>query len=302
MNQIEDMQTFVRIVEAGSITKAASQLNTVKSAVSRRLSELEKRLQVTLLTRTTRTQILTEHGTSYYQQCLRIIHDVSEIEAQLRQENSALSGSLRICAPLVFGVQHLSQALLDFNNLHPNITLDVDFNDQKVDIIEGGFDVAIRISKLQDSNLIARSLGQSQMLLCASAQYLAKNGTPKSPEQLSFGYKKLHYNGAPDNWIFIDDQQKKISVNLPTALTSNNGDFLVRAAINHSGLIYTPDFICHQAIKDGTLIPILQSFMQDRVFPIYALYPQNRHLSHKVRRLVDFLIDYFSQNPKWLLA
>ncbi|NQZ31641.1 MAG: LysR family transcriptional regulator [Oceanospirillaceae bacterium] len=301
MNQIEDMQTFVRIVEAGSITRAAEQLNTVKSAVSRRLSQLEKRLGVSLLTRTTRHHTLTEHGQSYYQQSLRIIEEVAVIEASLLQENCALSGRIRISAPLVFGIEHLSQAFLAFNELHPDIIFDVDFDDKKIDLVEGGYDLAIRIAKLEDSNLIARKITSTRMVLCASQKYLKEYGTPVVPQDLTTKHKKLLYNKAHETWHFIDDKAKSVSIKLPTALTSNNGNFLLESAIKGGGLLNVPDFICYKAIKQGKLQLVLNNYLVHTTIPIYALYPQNRHLSHRIRRLVDFLVEYYGDKPYWLI-
>ena len=301
MNQIEDMQTFVRIVEAGSITKAADQLNTVKSAISRRLSDLERRLAVTLLTRTTRTQTLTDNGKSYYQQCLRIIDDIAEVESALRHDNCALSGMIKIAAPLSFGLDHLGAALRKFNELHPGICFDVDFNDRKIDLIEDGFDLAIRISNLQDSSLIARKLTTNRFLLAASPGYLKAHGTPREPKDLSNGHVKLYYRGAPENWQFRDKQGQLFSIKLPTAIAANNGNFLLQSAIDGVGLIYTPDFICYKAMRLGQLTPLLSEYLTDIEVPVYAIYPQNRHLSHRVRSLVDFLAQYFGEQPYWRL-
>jgi DNA-binding transcriptional LysR family regulator len=302
VNQIEDMQTFVRIVESGSITKAAEQLNTVKSAVSRRLAELEKRLGITLLIRTTRNQVLTEHGKSYYQQSLRIIDDITEIESSMRDNNCALSGRIKIAAPLSFGIDHLGGALRKFNELHPDIYFDIDFNDRRTDLIEEGFDLAIRIAHLEDSNLIARKLAQSNIILSASPSYLAKHGEPKTPADLQQGHVKLHYDNSPDVWSFKEANSKKITVKVPKAITANNGTYLCEAAIDGVGLIYTPDFICYKAIKLGQLKPLLADFTADIKIPIYAVYPQNRHLSQRVRSLVDFLAQYFGEQPYWRVA
>ena len=156
MNQFEEMQNFIRVVESGSITKAAEQTGMVKSAVSRRLAELEKRLGVSLLTRTTRRQSLTDLGRSYYQRCLQIVDEIAELESSVKDEQCALSGKIKVAAPLSFGLSHLAPALYKFNEIHPDIHFDVDFNDRKVDIVEEGFDLAFRISQLKDSNFIAR--------------------------------------------------------------------------------------------------------------------------------------------------
>jgi DNA-binding transcriptional LysR family regulator len=299
MNQFEDMQTFVRVVEAGSITKAAEQLDTVKSAVSRRLSELEKRLGVTLLTRTTRNQTLTDSGKSYYQQCLRIIDDVAEVESGVRNEHCALAGRIKIAAPLSFGLTHLSQALRTFNEMNPDIYFDVDFNDRKVDLIEEGFDLAVRIGKLEDSSLIAKRLMIGKGVLSASPAYLSQFGLPETPDDLKQGHVKLHYSTANEVWNFKSKEGVISNIKLPSIITANNGDFLCQAAIDGKGLLFTPDFICYKAIKMGQLIPILSDYIMDNEIIGYALYPQTRHLSQRVRSLVDYLTQYFGDEPYW---
>lgn len=301
MNQFEEMHTFVRIVEAGSITKAAEQLNTVKSAVSRRLTELEKRLGVTLLTRTTRSQTLTESGQSYYQQCLRIIDDLAEIESSIRNENCALAGRIKIAAPLSFGLAHLSHALLKFNEIHPQIHFDVDFNDRRVDLIEEGFDLAVRISRLEDSNLIAKRIMKSYGVLCASPYYLQKHGTPEKPEDLKQGHVRLNYSGGREKLKFMRADGSELGISLPAVVSANNGDFLVQAAVEGRGVLYTPDFICYKAVQSGQLQPILCDEITDNEIIAYALYPQNRHLSQRVRTLVDYLANYFGDDPYWAI-
>jgi len=302
MNQFEDMQTFVRIVEAGSITKAAEQMDTVKSAVSRRLTELEKRLGVTLLTRTTRSQTLTESGKSYYEQCLRIIDDLAEIESSIKDEHCALAGRIKIAAPFSFGLKHLAPALRLFNDEHPDIQFDVDFNDRKVDLIEEGFDLAIRISKLTDSNLIARKITQIMPVLCASPAYLKKFGEPKVPEELNNGHVRLRYNLTSEGWTFTDSKGKSFHAKIPTVVSANNGDYLCEEGIAGRGLLLTPDFICYEAVRSGQLKPILCDYITKDPITAYAIYPQTRHLSQRVRRLVDFLVDYYGDTPYWQLT
>jgi DNA-binding transcriptional LysR family regulator len=299
MNQFEDMQTFIRIVEAGSITKAAEQMSTVKSAISRRLSELEKRLGVNLLTRTTRTQTLTDSGQSYYEQCLRLIEDVAEIESRVKNEHCALSGRIKIAAPLSFGLTHLAPALRQFNLIHPEINFDLDFNDRKVDLIEEGFDLAIRISNLTDSSLIARRITSGRGILAASPDYLKKYGYPTKPQDLSEGHVKLRYNLAPDNWQFKDANEKAMVIKVPSVVTANNGDYLCQEAVAGKGLLFTPDFICYKAIKMGQLIQLLTDYTISDSINAYAIYPQTRHLSKRVRSLVDYLAHYFGDEPYW---
>ena len=298
MNQYEEMQTFIRIVDAGSITKAAEQMNTVKSAVSRRLTDLEKRLGVSLITRTTRTQTLTNSGKSYYEQCLRLIDDLAEVESKIRNEHCSLRGKIRIAAPLSFGLKHLGPALRKFKKINPEIQFDIDFNDRKIDIVEDGFDLAIRISRLEDSTLIARKITSFSSVLCASPGYLKKYGRPKTPKDLENGHVKLHYKGQSDLWSFIENQ-KSINVKIPKAIETNNGDFLCDAAIDDLGLLYTPDFICYKAIRLGQLEVILENYTPQNQLKAYAVYPQTRHLSQRVRSLVDYLVQYFGDKPYW---
>ncbi len=299
MSQFEEMQTFIRVVESGSITKAAEQLDTVKSAVSRRLAELEKRLGVTLLTRTTRSQTLTESGQNYYQECVRILEDLSEVEAGIKDEHIALAGTIRISAPFSFGLKHLPPALREFNQRHPNIRFDLDFNDRKVDLIEERFDLAIRISRLADSSLIARKITQIAPVLCASPAYLEKHGTPKTIDDLVTGHTRLRYNLAPDTWQLLTKDNKEVTFKIPVSLSANNGDYLCEEAIAGRGLLFNPDFICYEAIKSGKLIPLLTDQVKGKSIDAYAVYPQTRHLSQRVRKLIDFLVDYYGDEPYW---
>jgi DNA-binding transcriptional LysR family regulator len=299
MNQFEDMLAFVRIVEAGSITRAAEQMDTVKSAVSRRLTELEKRLGVELLTRTTRAQSLTDSGRSYYQQCLRLIDDVSEMESSVSSEHSALKGRIKITAPLSFGLAHLGTAFLKFNELHPDILLDVDFNDRKIDLVEEDYDLAIRISVLEDSSLVARRLTSTRLILCASPAYIEKYGMPEKPQDLTNGHHCILYKDQLASWTFLDENGEKLTIRIPSALNANNAEFLSQAAMKGVGLMYTPDFICYQRIKEGDLLPLLNDFLTDNIIDAYALYPQTKYLSKRVRSLMDYLVNYFSGEPYW---
>jgi len=297
MNKLEDMQTFIRIVESGSITKAAEQLNTVKSAISKRLSNLEHTLGITLMNRTTRSLTLTDNGKIYYQRCIQILDDVTELESTLQNQLCALTGTIKIAVPLSFGLLHLGTALSRFNELQTKINFDIDFNDRKVDIINEGFDLAIRIGKLDDSNLMARKITSAQTVLTASQSYLDEHGTPKTPNDLNNNHVNLKYTQASNSLNFKTD--KNISIKLPSALISNNGDYLCQAAIEGKGLLSSPDFICYKYIKSGQLIPILTEYYAPAILGVYAIYPQTRQLSRKIRSLIDFLIQYFGEKPYW---
>lgn len=295
MNQLEEMQTFIRIVEAGSITKAAGQMNTVKSAISRRLSELETRLGISLLTRTTRRQTLTESGEHFYRQCIRIIDDINEVESSIGIENKALTGRIKIAAPLSFGIAKLCPILKQFYDLYPDIIFDIDFNDRQVDIIEEGFDLAIRIAHLTDSSLVARRLSTVKLIHCASPEYIQKHGLPLTPNDLMNGHSKLHYHSAQDNWHFKDEFGKRYSIKLPKSMTVNNGDFACQAVMSGWGIAYLPDFICSPALDAGTLTPILSNYVDNNEIGVYAVYPQTRHLSQRVNSLINFLSEHFKK-------
>jgi len=299
MSQLEEMQTFVRIVEAGSITRAAEQMNTVKSAISKRLTDLEQRLGVSLLKRTTRKQTLTDAGQSYYQHCVRILDDIYEVETALSDEQTALSGRIRLAAPITFGLMHLSPALREFNHANPDIIFDIDFNDRQQDLVAEGIDLAIRISNLTDSSLIARKLSTTRLLICGSPDYFAQNGLPEKAEDLLYGHVKLHYSNVSNSWPLRGHQGDNLAINIPAALTANNGQYLLDAAEEGKGLILSPDFICADAIRTGRLVSVLEDQLLQNEIGVYAVYPQTRYLSRRVRLLIDYLRDYFAARPDW---
>ncbi len=183
--------------------------------------------------------------------------------------------------------------------MHPEILFDVDFNDRKVDLVEEGFDLAIRISNLTDSTLKARKITSTNLVLCASPGYLSKYGIPEQPEDLLKGHVKVSYHNSNENWIFTKDNGKKLSVKLPTVVSANNGNFLCEAAIADQGLIYTPDFLVYKAIKLGQLKTVLSSYYEAQEIPAYAIYPQTKHVTQRVRSLIDYLVQYFGKEPYW---
>ncbi|MCX7555072.1 LysR family transcriptional regulator [Marinicella sp. S1101] len=294
MQNIEDLNTFIRIVEAGSISAAAEQLNTVKSAVSQRLSRLESRLGVQLIQRTTRTQSLTDAGHQYYHSAIEIVEKMAAAEAGVKNQNQALAGRIKLAVPQSFGLMHMSQPLRFFNQQHPEVVLNVDFNDRQVDLLHEGFDLAVRVSQLVDSNLVAKKIAQTHMILCASEKYLQRHGRPKTPNDLRQGHYKLKYAQAKNNWEFKDQQGKTHLINLPTAMIANNGEFMCDAAIDGQGLVLLPDFICSAAIHRGQLVRLLPDYICQNPLNIYAIYPPNKHLPRRVRLLIEFLANYFA--------
>lgn len=296
MDRFEEMHTFVRVVKAGSLSAAAERLNIAKSAVSRRLSELETRLGVQLLTRTTRRLNLTESGRQYYERCQTILTDMEEAELAITSGDIALRGTLRIAAPLSFGISHISPLLNEFLQLHPELKLDLDLNDRTLNFMEEDVDLAIRIGRLADSSLVARKLAPTRFIVCASPSYLAKYGEPRSPQELE-RHIGLNYSYAESpSWHFIRPDNTAITVRMNYRMRANNGDVLLKAAIDGLGILQTPGFIGAEAIQQGQLVPILTDYTCPSG-AIYAIYPQQRYLPQRIRVLIDYLVAGFKDNP-----
>ena len=292
MDRFEEMQTFIRVVRAGSLTAAAERLNIAKSAVSRRLADLEARLGVQLLTRTTRRLNLTESGRQYYERCQTILADMEEAELAITSGDIELNGTLRIAAPLSFGITHLSPVLNEFLRLHPQLKLDLDLNDRTLNFMEEEVDLAIRIGHLSDSSLVARKLATARFIVCASPDYLARHGVPSQPSQLE-QHTGLSYSYADSPfWHFVGHDGRDIAVRVYERIRANNGDVLLTAAIDGLGILMTPSFIGNDAIQQGKLIPILTDYSPPNR-DIYAIYPRQRYLPQRLRVLIDYLVERF---------
>lgn len=299
MDRFENMGAFIRVVEAGSISGAADRLGVAKSAVSRRLKELEEHLGVELFHRTTRRMNLTETGRAFYHQSVRILDDVLEAEIATSQAHGTLKGSLKIALPSTFGLMHMGPAINEFSKVHPQIEFDLDFNDREVDLIQEGFDLAIRIANLPDSSLIARRLAPIQTIICASPSYLEKMGVPQAPDEL-VEHQCLVYSLLRDfeYWLLTDSDGREIRTKVRPTLKASTGEFLKDAAVEGQGIILVPTFIAYKEIERGTLVPVLQDYTTPQI-DAYAIYPQTRHLSQRVRTFVDFLVKRFEGTPYW---
>lgn len=296
MIRVEEMQSFVQVVDAGSITRAAERMRIAKSSVSRHLTDLETKLGVQLLKRTTRRMTLTTPGEQFYAASNRMLAELNAIEAAVTAADSALSGRIRIAAPSVFGPRHLGPALIDFAALHPAVEFDVEFNDRQIDVIEEGFDLAIRIAKLQDSRLIARRLARMATQVAASPEYWEQHGRPKRPADLA-RHRCLHYTaGRAATWRYRSARGKAGSVRVQSVLQANNGDFLVAAAVRGLGVIRQPRFMMSDALDAGLLEPVLTRF-QWLDLTAYVVYPETRYLAGRVRALIDFLATRWADTP-----
>lgn len=299
MDRFALLQNFVRVVDAGGISAAAQRWDVAKSAVSRRLAELEEGLGAQLLHRTTRRLGLTDTGRSFYERAVAILADLEEAEAAVAAEHCELRGRLRVAAPMSFGLLHLGPAINDFAARHPELQFDLDFNDRQIDLLQEGIDVGIRIAQLQDSSLIARRLAPVHSVVCASPDYLRRFGVPRHPEQLR-QHRCLLYSNVPDpaRWSYHAADGSEQAVTVREAMRCNNGDQLCMAAVAGHGLIQSPTFIVSGALARGELTPVLSQYRW-RSTAAYAIYPPTRHLSRRVRALVDFLAERFSGEPYW---
>jgi DNA-binding transcriptional LysR family regulator len=298
MSQFEEMRTFVRIVEAGSISKAAEQLGIAKSGVSRRLTDLEGRLGVRLINRTTRRSSLTEAGRSYYAGAVKLMADVAELDASTADAEASLKGRLRLAVPLSFGLAHLAPAIDEFLREHPGLELDVDFSDRQVDLVERGVDLAIRIAQLEDSNLQARRLCPIRLLLCASPAYLEAHGRPQRPVDIE-DHRLLRYAASGGSAIRLPDGEGgEVLVQAVAPIVANNGDFLRDMAVAGQGITLIPSFIAWQALAVGDLVAIMPGHAP-RPLNAWAVYPRNRYLSLRARLFIDFLAARFGERPYW---
>jgi DNA-binding transcriptional LysR family regulator len=299
MHRFAELQAFVAVVETGGFTAAAQRLEIAKSAVSRRVAALEDRLGVQLLRRTTRQINLTDTGRSFYEHSARILADLDEAESAVLQQHGELRGVLRVALPLSFGVRHMVGPIAAFSRRHPRVEFDLDLNDRRIDLLQEGVDLAVRIGRLADSTLIARKLFDARTVVAASPSYLEERGAPLTPQELR-DHSCLAYGNLadPGRWVYSDSDGTRHSVNVNVALTASSGDFLEDAARNGLGIVLQPTFIAGESIRKGDLVPILRDYRWP-VTPAYAVYPPTRHLSYRVREFIDFLAEAFSGVPCW---
>ncbi|HEY0491816.1 MAG TPA: LysR family transcriptional regulator [Telluria sp.] len=292
MDKFQEMQAFVAVVDAGSFVRAAEALGASKAAVSRHIGELEDRLGVRLLNRTTRSLSMTDDGQAFYYHCTELLSLLEEAEGDLSTRSVEASGLLRVSAPVTFGILHLAPLWGDFLARYPKVRLDVSLSDRAVDLVEDGFDLAIRISSVMQPTLIARKLASTRLVLCASPAYLAQRGTPQHPRELA-GHDVIAYTyGAfRDEWT-LDGPEGPVTVKVSPRLYANNGDTCRAAALRGQGVILQPDFLIGGDLASGELVEILPEYSTGEL-GVYAIYASRRHLPLKLRYLIDFLADAF---------
>ena len=299
MDRLRAYEVFVTVVSRGNFTRAADVLETSPANVTRYVNELEAHLGTRLLNRTSRRLSLTEGGETLYARCKSILDDVAETEGLVSSASVEPRGRLRINAPVSFGILHLAPLWPDFMRKYPKVELDVTLIDRVVDIVDEGYDLAIRISRAGSTNNAARKLATSRNILCASPTYLARCGHPATPADL-IGHRCIGYSYAAtgDEWQLIDGESEVHTVKVNCHMHSNNGDTARAAALAGQGVIWQPTFLLGNDLRAGKLIQVLPEYRLPDI-DILALYPSRRHLSAKIRAMIDFLVDAFDDVPPW---
>ena len=299
MDRLAAIQVFAQVVESGSFAKAAERLGLSTSATSRHVAELEAHLQTRLLNRTTRRVSLTESGRAFYERAVQLLADLDEAEQEASRAAVVPRGTIRLTTSVNFGVRHLAPAIAEFLAQNAEVRFDVSLSDRIVDLVEEGFDLGVRIGAAGSENLVARKLGETRLVPCAAPAYLAAHGAPQGPEDLErhncFTYE---YQTPRNVWRFRDASGQERTVRVSGTLHSNNGDLLAEVAARGAGIVLEPAFIVGPDVRAGRLVPLLQEFTPAPL-PIYAVYPTRKHLSAKVRRFVEFLIERFAQAQDW---
>jgi DNA-binding transcriptional LysR family regulator len=301
MDRFATLTIFTSVVEAESFTAAADKLGLSRAAVSKAVLELEAALGARLLERTTRRVKVNAVGAAYYEKCVRILADLDEADRAVRQLHDEPRGTLRVNAPLSFAVLHLKPVITGYLAAYPDVTLSLTLSDRFVDLIDEGFDLAIRIAKLEDSSLVARRLAPARRVLCASPAYLKAHGTPAKPADLAEHRCLLYGAGTrPEPWL-LRGPDGEHSVRVAGPLASNNGDMLHCAAVDGQGITLLPTFIVGPSLQAGELQVVLPDYQPEEL-AIYAVYPPNRHLAAKVRAFIDGLVKHFGARPRWDLV
>ncbi|GAA0310011.1 LysR family transcriptional regulator [Psychrobacter aestuarii] len=298
MDRIDAMRAFVAVVNEGSFSKAAGSLGLSPQLVSKYVSKLEEKLGTRLLQRTTRQVSVTEAGSRYFIHAQQILLSIDEMAAQLNGLQQSPKGVLRISAPVSFALKHMVTLTRDFQKRYPAVTIDLQLNDRKVDIIEEGFDVALRIGELKSSSLIAKQIAPVRVVLCAAPEYLREYGTPTTLAELD-DHRYLHYsymNMEAKGVIY--EYLKARYFKQSSTFYSNNGDVLVESAGAGAGFVLQPTFIASDALGTGKLVTILPQYEPEPIH-LYAVYAHKKLLPHKVRCFIDFISDYYGAPPYW---
>jgi DNA-binding transcriptional LysR family regulator len=297
MDRLDEIRAFTAVAEARSFTQGARKLDVSPAQISKLVARLENRLDARLLNRTTRDVSLTDTGQAYLERARELLEGFDALETSVRDQGGP-SGTLKVSAPVSFGKGQLAPALLDFATAYPTLAMDVAFADRMVNLVEEGFDVAVRIGHLTDSTLVAKRLAAVRMVTCAAPDYLARHGTPTMLEDLASHEAILDTNGRDASiWSFGPHGDRR-DVRVHGRLRFNGAEACVAAAVAGFGVTRSPAFAAADALRDGRLTPILCNF-EPELIHVHAVYPHARHLAAKVRAFVDFLAQRYAGEPAW---
>jgi DNA-binding transcriptional LysR family regulator len=297
-DSIQEMAVFARVVGAGSLSAAARELGLSPALVSRRLAALESRLGVRLINRTTRSLHLTDDGATYYEACARVLADIEEADATVSAGRVEPRGTLRVALPASFGLQHIAPLIPRFAERYPQIQLALSLSDRTVNLIEEGFDLAVRIAHLEDSSLTARKLAPNRRVVCASPAYLARHGAPRTPDELA-RHNCLTTTDFAMNWDYKDPDGKPGSVRVTGRYACDSWEVLREWARAGLGIALKSTWDVHRLLAEGSLVEVCPGYTFHSDVAIYAVYPSRRFLPAKTRVFIEFLAESFGPDPYW---
>ncbi len=300
MDSLTGLKVFRAVVESGSFATAARKLDLSRAAATKHVNSLESRLGARLLERTTRSLRLTEAGARYYERCVQILDDIDQAERELTQSAGRPAGTLRISAPQSFATAHLAPFVAEFIGAFQDVKLDISLTDRHVDLIEEGYDVALRIAaELPQSSLIARTLAPCRFVVCGAPSYLAARLAPAAPADLERHQCLIHSASAvATEWVFACAKDERHAARVSGSISANSGEMLRAAALNGAGLAALPTFLVGEDLAAGRLRTVLDDYLL-RPSSIFAVYPSRRYLAPKVRAFVDFLAQKYGPDPYW---
>jgi len=298
MERLQGLELFVAIAELQSFSKAAERFGISKSHASKQLRKLEDRLGMQLLHRTTRRMALTEVGKVFHERCKQILTELEEVELSMGQIQHEPRGLLRVNVPMSFGTRYLAGLFAEFAASYPMLHIDLELSDRRVDVLAEGFDLVLRTGLLEDSTLLVRKIAPVKTFVCASPSYLSQHGEPKHPSELKKHQCLLYqYSTSGNVWSFVGDEGP-VQIRVQGRFRTNNGDALREALLHGVGICYLPEFMVCEDLRSGRLKALFPDWQHREIF-LWAVYPPSRHLSAKVRLLVDLLLKRFSKHPPW---
>lgn len=298
MDHISRVGLFLAVVKHQSFAGAARSLGLTGPALSKQVQALEDQLGVKLLHRTTRLVTLTEAGAAYSERARKALEDLEEAERYAQALKNHPIGVLKVNAPIFVSEKYLAQPIAEFAKKYPDVTMQVDFEDRRVDVVGEGYDVVLRIGVLQDSSLIARKLADCPVILCASPEFMKEHGQFTSPEQVSGLPAIVHtQHGIADEWFFRSIKGRDGSVRLMNKFGANNAAMMLEACLKGVGLGMLPVFSAAPHLRSGALVRVLPEYSTHPVRGFYAIFPQNRHMSAKVRLFIDWLTEHCKELP-----